>query len=209
MAFKVVCISAADGSGGEQVGARVARQLGFRLVDEEIVSQAAERAGIAQDAMADVEQRRSVVSRVLREMLSASSDSAAAVGFMAPPQIESIPTDASMRGVIRSVILDVAESGEAVIVSHAASHALADRPDALRILITAGPETRHERIAAAGDLSAKDADKRLTRGELNRADYIKRFYGISQELPTHYDLVINSDRVSVDQAVELVVRAAS
>jgi cytidylate kinase len=209
MPSKVVCISAADGSGGEDVGARVANKLGFRLVNEEIVGQAADRAGIPADVMADVEQRRSVVSRVIREMLSASSDSAAVHGFMAPPVADPAPTDASMRGVIRGVIEDVADRGEAVIVSHAASHALANRADALRVLITAGPDTRRERIAEAGNLSAKDADKRVARGDTNRADYIKRFYGIPHELPTHYDLVINSDRLSVEQAVDLIVRAAS
>jgi cytidylate kinase len=114
-----------------------------------------------------------------------------------------------MRGVIRSVIEDIAAAGEAVIVSHAASHALADRPDALRVLVTAGPDTRRERIAAAASLSAKDADRRVTRGDANRADYIKRFYGVSPELPTHYDLVINSDRLSADRTVDLIVRAAS
>jgi cytidylate kinase len=209
MASKVVCISAADGSGAEDVGARVANQLGFRLVNEEIVGQAADRVGIPADAVADVEQRRSLVSRVMREMLSASSDSAAVHGFMAPPEVDTAPTDEGMRGVIRSVIEDIAAGGEAVIVSHAASHALAGRPDALRVLITAGPDTRRERISSAAGLSAKDADKRVTRGDANRADYIKRFYGVAQELPTHYDLVINSDRLSADRAVDLIVHAAS
>jgi cytidylate kinase len=209
MASKVVCISATDGSGGEEVGARVAEALGFRLVNEEIVGQAADRADIPPNVIADVEQRRSVVSRVIGELLGASRDSAAVHGFMVPPVIDSTPTEEDMRGVIRGVIDDIAERGEAVIVSHAASHALAHRSDTLRVLVTAGPDTRRDRICKAGNLRAKDADKSVARGDANRADYIKRFYGISQELPTHFDLVINSDRLSVGQAVDLIVQTAS
>ncbi len=48
----------------------------------------------------------------------------------------------------------------------------------------------------------------LDRAEANRADYIKRFYGIDQESPIHYDLVINTDRLSSGQAAELVLHAA-
>ena len=40
-----------------------------------------------------------------------------------------------------------------------------------------------------------------------RADYFKRFFGIDQELPTHYDLVINTDNLRMEEAAELVVFA--
>ena len=35
-----------------------------------------------------------------------------------------------------------------------------------------------------------------------------RFYGENAELPTHYDLVVNTDRLSSEEAVELVALAA-
>ena len=41
-----------------------------------------------------------------------------------------------------------------------------------------------------------------------RADYLRRFHGLSAELPTHYDLVVNTDALSIDQAAELVAQAA-
>jgi cytidylate kinase len=37
---------------------------------------------------------------------------------------------------------------------------------------------------------------------------LKRFYGISRELPTHYDLVVNTERVGADRAVDAIVAAA-
>ena len=40
------------------------------------------------------------------------------------------------------------------------------------------------------------------------ADYLKRFYGISTELPTHYDIVLNTDHVAPEEAAALILTAA-
>ena len=44
--------------------------------------------------------------------------------------------------------------------------------------------------------------------DAGRRDYLKRFYEIDEELPTHYDLVVNTDVLTVEQAADLVSRAA-
>lgn len=44
-------------------------------------------------------------------------------------------------------------------------------------------------------------------GDAGRADYLKRFYGVGGELPTHYDLVLNTDRLDAETAAELVLLA--
>lgn len=204
-----MCISAADGAMGEQIGPRVAGELGFRLVNEQIVADAAEQAGIQAHVMANLEQRRSVVDRVIHELLGRAAPGGVAHGLATPAAVEPDPSPESLRGLIRNVIEAIAADGDAVIVSHAASHALATQADTLRVLITAGPDTRAARIRAAGDVSEKEAAKRVARGDANRADYIKRFYGVSPELPTHYDIVLNSDRLSVEQAVDIIVRTAA
>jgi len=45
--------------------------------------------------------------------------------------------------------------------------------------------------------------------DAGRRDYLKRFYKIDEELATHYDLVVNTDALSVEQAADLVSRAAA
>lgn len=209
MAYAIICISAADGAAGEEIGPLVARALGFRLVDEQIVARAAEEAGVESHVMADVEQRRSAIARVLRELPAAAAASAGSLGGMAPPVVTDSTPVGHLRGLIRSVIEEIADHGEAVILSHAASHALAAHPGTLRVLVTAAPDTRRARMQAARGVTPKEAAKLVARGDANRADYIKRFYGVAAELPTHYDIVLNRDRLSVEQAVQIVVRAAS
>jgi cytidylate kinase len=208
VAYNVVCISATDGAMGEDLGPRVAQALGYRLVNEQIVARAAEEAGVEADVMAHVEKRKSLVARVLQEF-SGPAVAGVTYGFSPSMPADSTVAEDDMRGLIRTVIEDVASRGDAVIVSHAASHALASAPDVLRVLMTAGADTRRTRLQASRELSDKDAQKLVTRSDANRADYIKRFYEVAEELPTDYDIVLNSDRLSIDQAVEVVVRAAS
>jgi cytidylate kinase len=42
-----------------------------------------------------------------------------------------------------------------------------------------------------------------------RRDYLKRFYGVDEELPTHYDLVVNTDVLSVERAADLIAQAGT
>jgi cytidylate kinase len=45
--------------------------------------------------------------------------------------------------------------------------------------------------------------------DAGRRDYLKRFYGVNRESPTDYDLVINTDVFSTEQAADIISRAAA
>ena len=164
--------------------------------------------------MADVEKRKSLLVRLVEGMGSSGMGAAGlGTGFGVPPSPEagSSGPGASdeLRGVIRSTIEEIAASGDAVIVAHAASLALGEREDVLRAAITASQGTRERRLASELGVSEKEIARTLKRSDAGRADYIKRFYGISEELPTHYDLVVNTDKLSAEDAAELIVQAAA
>jgi cytidylate kinase len=113
------------------------------------------------------------------------------------------------RALIRSVIQEIAAEGNAVIVAHAASMALAGAEGILRVLVTASPEERVKRIVAdEEELSNADAARLINESDAGRAAYFKEFYGVDEELPTHYDLVVNTDVLGAEQAAEIVVYAA-
>ena len=208
MGYRVVAISPTDGAAGEELGAIVARELEFRLVNEQIVSQAALEAGVSAEVVADVERRRSLLARLLDSLGEAGPAGAAGLhGFPAVAEAPGPDRDA-LRGLIRSALWESAERGNAVIVAHAASLALGTRTDVLRVLITASPETRARRLAAAQNIGETEAERQIARGDANRADYLKRFYGISAELPTHYDIVLNTDHLATEDAAALILRAA-
>jgi hypothetical protein len=208
VAYRVVAISPTDGSAGEQVGPIVARELGFQVVNEQIVAQAAQEAGVTADVVANVERRKSVLTRMFESLGEIGPAGAAGVSGYAPIYEDQSPDREALRGLIRSVLEESAERGNAVIVAHAASLALGGKPDVLRVLITASPETRARRLAEEQNIGEGEAKKLVSRGDAGRADYLKRFYGASAELPTHYDIVINTDRVTPEDAAALILGAA-
>jgi cytidylate kinase len=207
MTQTVICVSHATGAGGADLGRLVADKLGFRLIDEEIVTRAAESQNVNVDDLADVERRKSLLTRILSEM--AIGAAMGPPGTMAIYEPQPQPNKDSLRTLIRQAISETADEGNVVIVSHAASYALANRGNVLRVLVTASPETRVRRLVDANGLDEKQATKSIVANDAGRANYLKRFYGVAQELPTHYDLVINTDRIPADQWSELVVNAAA
>jgi cytidylate kinase len=181
----------------------VASSLGFRLIDEDIVTRAAVEAGVDKEIVADIERRKSVLVRLVEGLGPAGMGA----GYVVASDILTQPASDALRGMIRSVIEDTAARGSAVIVAHAASLALAEREDVLRVFLTAPPRTRERRLAAALGIDEKEAARAVKRSDAARADYIKRFYGISAELPTHYDLTINTEKLAPEDTAWLIVQA--
>lgn len=209
MTRRVICISRLLGARGVDVGRMVADSLSYRLVDEEIVQQAAESNGVSVEELADAERRTKVIDRLVRTVAIAGGGAGLMSVGAGPIELSGGSDPKSLRALIQKSIHETAERGDVVIVSHAASYALAGRDDVLRVLVTASPETRTDRAAQEGSLDAKKAAKAVAEGDADRAAYLKRFYSVGDELPTHYDLALNSDSLSVELMSDLVVRAAS
>jgi len=180
----VICLSHADGAGGREIGELLAQRLGYRYVDDGIVVAAAGAGQLYPEAVAVAESRDA--GRKLE------------VDFH---RFE--PTE-RVRELIRDAIRGTADEGHVVIVAHAASFALEARDDVLRVLVTAPMETRAARHPADGRAAARS----LEQSDKEREQYLRRFYGISRELPTHYDLVVNTERIATRRAVDAIVAAA-
>ena len=199
---RVVCISHATGAGGEEVGRLVAERLGFLYVDDDIVARAAARGGISPAEVADEERRKSLVSRLLEALAEGSSEVGGSV------VVQGLDGDV-VRVLIRETIERTAARGNAVIVAHAASHVVEPGDESLRVFVTASPSTRAGRLGATEALEPAKAARAVKDSDAGRRDYLKRFHEIDEELPTHYDLVVNTDFLTVEQAADLVSRTAS
>jgi cytidylate kinase-like protein len=215
MDVRVVCVSRTIAAGGEAVGELIARRLEFRYVDEQIIALAAREAQADPALAAAAEHRQPLLQRLLEKLPSARGLAGAvtlATGVPvdafagAAPSGRAVPED--MRVLIRAAIHEVARAGRAVIVAHAASMALAGVEGVLRVLVTAPIEVRARRLVAAEGLAAAEAAAAIASSDRERRDYLRRFYAVKEELPTHYDIVLNTEVLTTEQAAAVVVAAA-
>jgi Cytidylate kinase-like family len=202
---RIICVSHLTGAEGEAIARSVSERLGFRYLDEEIIEKAAEWVDLHPSVIGDVERRKSLMARIGETMTGQSSPRLPQGGGH---PVRQMPSAEDLRALIRDVIRETAQEGGIVIASHAASMVLADRPDVFRVLVTASPETRADRIASSRELDRRRAEKVVEQEDSARADYMKRFHGVELELPTHYDLVVNTDKLAAERGADVIVLAA-
>ena len=127
---------------------------------------------------------------------------------MTQEQLTSPSPSATYRRLIQQVIYETAERGNVVIVAHAAGFHLAGMKGLLRVFVTASTDVRVERLRQVTKIDAQDARKAIEKDDNERQAYLRRFYDIRQDLPTHYDLVVNTDVITTSVATRLIVSAA-
>jgi cytidylate kinase len=200
-------VSHTTGSGGDEVGKRVAERLGYLYVDEGIVARAAAQGGLEHRDVADEERRKSFARRFLETLVEGGGDAwAVGASSLGAATMNALrPED--VRALIRETIVQTAGRGNVVIVAHAGSYAIEPGPHTLRAFVTASPSTRAQRVAAAEGIDEEQAASLIKDSDAGRRDYLKRFYAIDRESPTDYDVVVNTDLLSSGQAAEIVLRA--
>jgi cytidylate kinase len=186
-ALPVICISHALGSRGEEIGRLLADELGLRYVDDEIIEMAAEADHALPEAVAMAESRHA--------------------GREIEVDFNRFEHTDSVRELIRGAVVSTADEGGVVIVAHAACFALADREDVLRIHVTGSPDRRSERLHSRYGLSPKDAVDRVKDSDADRDAYLKDAFGIRHDSPTHYDFVVNTDRLDTPTAACAIAAA--
>lgn len=209
MNTRVVAVARQVGVGGEEVAQAVARRLGFRYVDYQVIQSAAEEAGVSPETVSEAEHTPSLLTRILEALARNPSMPVAAWADPLPLASSPLFTSADFRKFVENVIRDLAEQGGCVIVGHAAQIILADRVDTLSVLITGSPEFRARRIMAGMGVDEKAALKVVERTDHERTEYFQRFYDAGWLTACTYDLCLNTDHVNPEQAAQLIESAAS
>ncbi len=204
MPSRVICISRSLGSGGEEIGRLVAKELGFRYADEEIIVRAAEKAGVTPETVAQAEHTLPLIERILESIARTPPDPEGWAGAAILPSSRK----QDYASLIEKVVRETANEGSVVIVAHAASIPLGDSTGVLRVLVTASPAARAERLVSQANLDEQAAKKAVEESDHQRREYLRRFYKVRQELPTQYDLVVNTDSLASPLAARLIVSAA-
>jgi cytidylate kinase len=209
MNTRVVSVNRQVGVGGEEVAYAVARRLGFRVIDYQVIQKAAQEAGVSPETVSEAEHTPSLMTRILESLARNPSVPVAAWADPLPLATSPMYTSGDYRKFVEDVIRDTADQGNVVIVGHASGVILRDRLDTLRVLVTGSLEHRCRRIQAGMGVDEKTATKTVEKTDSERVDYFNRFYNAGFLSPWAYDLCINTDHLNPEQAAELVALTAS
>ncbi|MBI5947353.1 MAG: cytidylate kinase-like family protein [Chloroflexi bacterium] len=203
---RVLTIARMHGTGGEAIAQMVASELGLRYVDREVFGRAAEQAGVSAESVKGAAQHRGVFARVLDGLARAQSPAAEMWVAPTPLQLSPIYTSADYRAFVEGAVRDLADQGDVLIVGHGAQLVLANRPDIFRVLIAGSVDCRAARAVAQG-LSPDEARHAIHNADAERVAYFREFYSAGWLDPASYDLIVNTDHTSIDQAAAIIIDA--
>ncbi len=200
--MKAITISRQYGSGGGEIGARLAQRLNWHLIDHEIVARVARALGIPeQQAEERDEYAKGFIARVVSQFVSTVPTAASPVVQVALPD----QTDETRyQETLRRVVETAADTGRAVIIGRASQMILAKRRDVLHVYIEAPLQARIVYVVLRENLDAARARERIELKDGNRARYFQTVYHQDANDPLLYDLVINTGVLSLGQAVDLI-----
>ena len=191
------------GSGGSDVAAAIARELGWSLLDNAVIDAVAERTGLSPSEVAAREERvPSLVERLADAMRMSSQE-------MVMPLDAVIPlSEERLLQVTHRVIEEAAARGPVVIVGRGAQEMLGSRDDVLSVLCVAPRGALIARSMERDHLDASAAAKRVDDTNHERAAWVRAHWGRDWLSPSHYHLCVNTGLLGIAGAATLVVEAA-
>ncbi|PLY00166.1 MAG: transport-associated protein [Desulfuromonas sp.] len=176
----IITISREMGSGGIPIAHQAAEKLGYTLVDGEALRKVAGKYGLSQEAFDQADEHPP--------------------SFIAEKDVHLL-IDLHQ---IELMILDYALKGDVIIYGRGGQDLLKRIKSVFRVRIVAPFEDRIERWAEREWLDPELARVLVRRSDQQRAGFIKYYFDRDWDNPLDYDLVINTQKLSEDKAIDLI-----
>jgi hypothetical protein len=197
--IQLITISREYGAGGSELGVLLGKELGWPVLDHELVRQLAARLRCEEgEVIAMDEHAPSFLERL------------AAVAVVTAPEsrAHSTPwtTDPDcIAAAAREVLLEATRTLPLIVVGHGGNCLFRGRPDVLRLRVTAPFDLRVRRVAQRTGAGPVQASAEVRRKDTDRQQYLQRYYHSNLNDPCEYDLQINTGAVSLEAAARLIL----
>lgn len=194
----IITIGRQFGSGGRELGRRLAARLGIPYFDKELLSRAASNAGVAEEFVTGNDERS---PRFLSSVMSFSMGFAPVTWYQNPSTISADSIYTCQSDAIRRI----AEEGSCVIVGRSADYVLRGSPGLVSVFVHAPLESCVARIVARGDSLTPDKARRLAK-KTNRLRaayynfYTDRVWGRADS----YDLCFDTSLLPIDDIAAII-----
>lgn len=189
----IITIAREFGSGGHLLGEMLAKDLGIKLYDKELIRLAAQKSGIDEAYITANEQ--SIPSYWLKCMVSQNSEA---------PLERSLSTDDVLFVAESKIIEEVAQKESCIIVGRCADFILKDYPHAVKVFCYSDFENAYRRCVDEYGIKREDAENIIKRTNRNRITHYEYYTGMKWGEPHHYNLMINTGSIGLNTACELI-----
>ena len=196
----IITIGRQFGSGGKEVGIRVAKELGIPFYDKELLQEAAKKSGLCEKIFENFDERpKSLLYSIAMDSYMFALPGTG-VGDSLEQQVYMATFD---------TIRQIALQGPCVMIDRCADYALADNPDHLSIFIHAPMDVRIQRVAKRQNISPEEARKLIIKTDKRRASYYEYYSSQKWGAVESYDFCIDSSYLGLGGTVELIQTMAA
>ena len=199
--IRIITVEREFGSGGAVIAAKLAARLGWTLWDQLLTNEIARRMDCVSLEVAEREERTDpMYYRLFKAFLRGSFEGNAHL-----PRLRLVDADC-VREVAQQILLEVGNTGSAVIVGRGSAHYLKDRKDVFHVFIYASLDDKVKRLVATGR-SENDALESAETVDRDRAAFIKRYFDVEWPSRQLYHLMLNS-ALGDDLVVDTILYSA-
>lgn len=194
--YNIITIGRELGSGGREIGQKLAKKLGWKFIDKEFIKDAVEKSGLSGDFVENNDQQMTSTEKLLRYI-----------------SMDNIFNDENLSDNDRlfiaqsKIIKDAAVNGNCVIVGRCADVVLDDCDNCFNIFISADKEFAKKRVAEEFKLTEDEAVDYINKVNHLRSNHYNYYTGRTWGDPSRYDMFIKSSSLGIDRAVDAVYNA--
>ena len=195
----IITISRQFGTGGHEIGAELAKRLGVKVLDKQILNEVASRMRAVEDAIEKIE---------LRNPLWRDDFTNFYRTYMLHAEYNGQEKDKTSHALFQAqadVIRHIANEESCVIIGRCGFDIFANHPNALKIFIHSSLDCRKRRIAEKYDISEQDAAAMIVDNDFSRELYTKTFTGRDWTDACNYDIALDVRKFGVNGAVDFLM----
>jgi len=198
----IITIARQYGSGGREIGELLAKELGIKCYDKELLKRAAKESGICEDIFENHDEKptNSFLYSLVMDTYSFGYTSAA---------FSDMPINQKVFLAQFNAIKEIANEGPCVIVGRCADYVLEDYDNCLSVFVHSDLNKRMHRVAARNDLTISKAKDRINKTDKQRASYYDYHSNKKWGDAKSYNLCIDSGMTGIEGAVALIKEAIS
>jgi cytidylate kinase len=196
----VITIARQYGSGGREIGVRVAELLGIKSYDKELITMAAQKSGMSPEAVGKADEK--ATSSLLYTLAMGSSVYGNTHGHLDMPINDKLFITQS------EIIKELTEESDCVIIGRCGDYVLRDHPRVISVFIYADFDSRVERVMRQHGLSEADAKSLVTKTDKRRTNYYNFYTGRKWGKYDHYHASLDSGLLGIEGTARIIADIA-